>query len=196
MRLKPLVTHTLAVALLGFCGVLSSTATTAPLIYPRGLAVDSKGNLYVANSGGNNILVYNAYYAQVSAKTITANINNPSAVAFDPQGNLWVVNYGTSNGSATGSIAEYSNGVQNTANSITNGILNPQAMAIDRLGTLWVQNNDSNLTVYITNSNFAVPNSTLKTLPFQDAIYALPSRTELLLTAGIAARPLWRKWTS
>jgi hypothetical protein len=94
-------------------------------------------------------------------------------VVFDPYGNLWVANYGASNGGANGSIAEYSNGVQNTANSITNGILNPQAMAIDKLGTLWVQNNDSYLTVYITNNNLAVPNSIFKTLPFQDAIYGV-----------------------
>lgn len=95
------------------------------LSYPKGLAVDGSGNVYVANSGGNEILVYNPTYVQQTGKTITKNISNPSGVAFDTAGNLWVANYGTSNGGANGSVAEYTNGVQNTANIITNGILGP-----------------------------------------------------------------------
>ena len=126
----------------------ASFAATKPLSLPKGLAVDSKGNLYVANSGGNDILVYSTAYTQVAAKTITQNVSNPSGVAFDAAGNLWVSNTGTSNGGANGSIAEYTNGKQNTAASITNGVLGPNAIAVDGLGNIWVENDYVNITVY------------------------------------------------
>ena len=61
----------IACTLLCVCAFTSASfAATKPLSYPRGLAVDGKGNLYVANSGGNDILVYNPNYVQVTAKTI------------------------------------------------------------------------------------------------------------------------------
>ena len=131
-----------------FAFASASFAATKPLSYPRGLAVDAKGNLYVANSGGNDILVYNINYVQTPSKTITQGISNPSGVAFDAQGNLWVSNYGTSNGGANGSISEYIDGKQNTAASITNGILGPGALAVDGLGDVWVQNDNVNVIVY------------------------------------------------
>ena len=147
--LNSIITQTIAPALFCVIGLAAtSLAATKPLIYPRGLAVDSKGNLYVANSGGNDILVYNTSYVQVTAKTITENINTPTGVAFDPAGNLWVANYGPSNGGSNGSVAEYTNGVQNTSNSITNGIFYPNEIAIDHDRNIWVQNDSVNVTVY------------------------------------------------
>lgn len=56
---------------------LNSAAATHPLNSPQGLAVASNGNLYVANNGGNNILVYGPAHVQMSAKTITKNISGP-----------------------------------------------------------------------------------------------------------------------
>lgn len=138
----------LASTLLCVAFATASFAATKPISYPKGLAVDSKGNLYVANSGGNDILIYNASYVQVTAKTITSNISNPSGVAIDAQGNLWVANYGTSNGGANGSIAEYTNGKQNTSATITANILGPQALAVDGAGNVWVANDDININVY------------------------------------------------
>ena len=142
-------TRSIASTLLCLC-VLASAGFAAkkPISYPRGLAVDAKGNLYVANSGGNDILVYNTAYVQASAKTITQGVINPTGVAFDLEGNLWVANYGTSNGGANGSISKYTDGKQVTGASITNGILGPGALAVDGLGDVWVQNDNVNVTVY------------------------------------------------
>jgi DNA-binding beta-propeller fold protein YncE len=141
--------RTIASTLLSLC-VLASAGFAAkkPISYPRGLAVDAKGNLYVANSGGNDILVYNTAYTQTTAKTITQGISNPTGVAFDAQGSLWVSNYGTSNGGANCSVSKYTNGAQVKSASITNGILGPGALALDGLGDVWVQNDNINVTVY------------------------------------------------
>lgn len=80
--------------LLSLAGI--SLAAPVKLSSPLGLAVDSTGQLYVANFGGNNILVYNVSYGQVASKRITANISAPTGVAFEPTGNLRVANFGNS----------------------------------------------------------------------------------------------------
>lgn len=74
----------------------ASFAATKPLINPEGLALDSKGNLYVANEGGNQVLIYNPSYQQLTVKTISINLNGPTGVAFDGSGNLWVSNINSS----------------------------------------------------------------------------------------------------
>jgi NHL repeat len=156
---------------LGFATV--GFAAKKPLSYPKGLAVDAKGNLYVANSGGNDILVYNTNYAQVAKDTITSNIINPSAVAIDAQGNLWVANYGTSNGGSNGSVAEYTAGKQNTSASITSGILGPEALAVDGAGNIWVENDYTNITVYAPTSVYAPSTTPVRTFNPTFPIYGL-----------------------
>lgn len=152
--------------------VLASTsfAATSALNNPRGLALDAKGNLYVANTlgganGTGNILVYSPSYVQLQKKTITQNINLPSTLAFDPFGNLWDANDGSSNGGTNGSIAEYIGGVQNTNASISNGIAEPKALAIDGMDNIWVENNLGNITVYGSASlAYAPPTTLIQTL--------------------------------
>lgn len=120
-----------------------SAAATNPLNNPSGLAVASNGNLYVANTAANNVLVYSPAHAQLVAKTITAGISAPTAVAFDSRGNLWVAN------ASNNSITEYGpTGVQNSGNTITAGVSNPQAIAFDGIDDLWVNNGFETLTLY------------------------------------------------
>ena len=105
---------------------------------PAGLAVDASGNLYVANDGANQILIYNSTYAQQTTKTITNGVSEPVAVALDQYGNLWVANFKASNGGPTGSITEYIGGVLQSGNTITNGIQGPESLAFDTLNQLWI----------------------------------------------------------
>ncbi|MFZ0479649.1 MAG: hypothetical protein WAL71_10900 [Terriglobales bacterium] len=125
----------------------ASFAATNPLNGPNGLAIDSSGNLYVANSLGSNILVFNPSYAQVKADTITAAIATPTGIAIDPKGNLWVANYAASNGGSQGSITKYTKGKQDDG-AITSGISFPEALAIDGAGNIWVENGHNYINVY------------------------------------------------
>jgi DNA-binding beta-propeller fold protein YncE len=126
----------------------NSMAASKRLNYPYGLTVDAKGNLYVANTNGNEVLVYNANHAQVANKTITKNVVFPTAVAFDANGDLWVSNAGNPPANPA-SITEYSStGVQNTNATLTTGLSQPNAIAIDGLADIWVQDSYSTIIVY------------------------------------------------
>src|SRR5215471_17165481 len=59
---------------------------------PEGLALDANGNLYVANEGSNQVLVYNPNYVLQTTKSITSGLNAPTGVAFDSKGNVYVAN--------------------------------------------------------------------------------------------------------
>jgi sugar lactone lactonase YvrE len=147
----------------------ASFATNKPLDNPEGLAVDAKGNIYVANSLANNVLIYNSSYVQQTSKTITQGINRPSAVAIDPYGNLWIGNYGSS------AITEYTAGVHNTSATITHAITKPTAIAIDGLDNLWVVNNEgsSGVTIYNPATVYAPPSHLARTISPGVNIYGI-----------------------
>jgi hypothetical protein len=138
------IVRTAAAATLCLGIAITAFAAKNPLNEPNGLAVDSKGNLYVANSGGNNILMFNSKYQYMPAKTITQGVFHPTGVALDPMGNVWVANYLA----GEGSITEYANGQQVSSGTITEGVDSALAIAVDGSGNVWVQNNNSYVDVY------------------------------------------------
>lgn len=87
-----------------------SPATTLTLGFnvPQGLGFDSKGNLYVANTGTTNgknaITVFKAPISNRKPYYLKGVIA-PSGLTFDTSGNLFVTSNGT-----TGAIAEYASG--------------------------------------------------------------------------------------
>jgi len=193
MKITRLLSSMFALTL---CLVVLTSASFAKnhLNNPIGLAVDSAGNLYVANQGANQILVYNSGYVQQTAKTISgASVVTPTGLAIDPYGNLWVANYGASNGGAQGSITEYTGGVLQSGNTITNGIVGPQNMAFDGNGDLWVNNNSGSLTMYSPASAFATPSSLVQTISISnfwavgEAAGGLFTGTSTSLCAGSAS---------
>ncbi len=136
--------------------------------------MDAAGNLYVANTNADNILIYNSGYTQQTSKTITQGVSYPQCLAIDPYGNLWAAN-------GNSSITEYTAGVQNTSNTITNGLNTPSALAFDGLDNLWVVNQSgaSGLTIYSPTAVYGPPsNSSLVrtvTLPWSvfDQVYCM-----------------------
>ena len=95
-----------------YVGPFTSSGTLQPaktltlgLKTPQGLAFDSKGNLYVANtgttSGKNAIAIFKAPISNRAPKFLKG-VVAPSGLAFDHSGNLYV-----SSNSTTGAIAKY-----------------------------------------------------------------------------------------
>jgi hypothetical protein len=117
-------------------------ASTLPLNQPRGLAIKANGDLYVANQGGDDVLVYGPKFVQLTANTITQGVSQPSGVALDAQNNLYVANGGTS------SITEYlPSGQPYSAGTIT-GINTPWGIAVDALGNVYVSYSFTTINVY------------------------------------------------
>ena len=65
-----------------------TTLISAGLNNPQGVAVDSLGNLYIADTGNNAIKEWNDGTQQVT--TLSSAQNNPKAVAVDNQGNVYI----------------------------------------------------------------------------------------------------------
>jgi DNA-binding beta-propeller fold protein YncE len=127
-------------------------AATHPLNQPMGMAVDGKGNLYVANHGGNQILVYNSSAQQMTAKTITKDINAPMTLAWDALGNLWVSNVQPNLPSF-----EYFSEYLPTGKEINPGFAGSAfvvpAFAIDGVGDLWVAAVDGGGQTFVAATN-------------------------------------------
>lgn len=119
-----------------FCFAAISVAATQPLNEPSGLALDSKGNLFVANYGANQVLVYDPDYQQLTSETITADLDGPTGVAFDPQGNIYVSNINSN------TVNQYTPN-RKINQQFTNGITTPVAIAVDGIGNLWVTNSST-----------------------------------------------------
>jgi DNA-binding beta-propeller fold protein YncE len=87
------------------CIVCATTVWAQTFNSPEGLAVDSYGNLWVANYKANTVVEINGSNptATVMATILpTQGLNGPTRLAFDQKGNLFVVN------TAGNSVTEYS----------------------------------------------------------------------------------------
>jgi sugar lactone lactonase YvrE len=85
-------------------GTSGNAAPTATIVgtltglnRPAGLALDQRGNLYVANSGGNSITVYALGANGNASPTMTiagsnTGLNGPTGIALDAARNVYVVN--------------------------------------------------------------------------------------------------------
>jgi sugar lactone lactonase YvrE len=133
-------------SILGAMALCLSLTASAQLNNPQGLAFDSAGHLWVANSGANNVLELNATNGAV-LNTITNGVNGPTRLFFVGS-DLYVVN---TNGST---ITEYGNRsvagwtLINTIN-IPGNVNKCLGAAVDAYGVLYLAGNQSdNIVVF------------------------------------------------
>jgi hypothetical protein len=104
----------------------SGVSTSAPVA----LAVDASGNVWVANSGTNNVSELSHTGVAASGSPFTVG-TTPDALAVDSSGNIWVANYGGAGAvmklSSSGAIlSTFSAGNE------------PTGIAVDAVGNIWV----------------------------------------------------------
>jgi 6-phosphogluconolactonase (cycloisomerase 2 family) len=98
------------------------------------IAVDSLGNLYVANfRPGTDVVMY-APGAETPTQTITNGISYPYTLAIDASNNVYVGNRGP-----TPTVTVYAAGTLALTHTITDSVTGPSAMAFDN-DTLYVAN--------------------------------------------------------
>jgi hypothetical protein len=126
---------------------------------PNGVALDSEGNLYVANDGNNTIVRFapNGNYLGVFA----TGFDQPVAIAFDRSWNLYVAN------GANGTISKVS--PAGATSVFVSGLSNPQGLAFGPNGNLYVSNDGNNAILEIT------PQGKMGTF-YKDGSYAIVSQ--------------------
>ena len=124
---------TAAVAAQRILGTTAANTLTA-LDVPQAMALDSSGDLYVANGGNNSVSEF-AANSTTLIKTLTG-LNNPDALAFDGSGDLFVANYADGSGTTVSEFAPNST----TPTATLTGVNGPDALAFDGSGDLFVAN--------------------------------------------------------
>jgi sugar lactone lactonase YvrE len=146
----------------------------------QGLAFDTSGNLYVANSGsttgegcgtdpgsvqiyapGASSPMYNISGAQ--------GICQPFRLTFDATGNLYVANISRLDGGPPSTVTVYAPGGNTLLRTITDGVSSPWSLALDKAGFLYVANRFiGTITVYSPGSTELV--QTLSNIPSPEAL--------------------------
>jgi hypothetical protein len=125
-------------------GVLANASTLAlppALKNPQGVAVDGQGNLYIADTGNNNLLFVpniSGTLTFASARSNGTSLNGPSAVTVDLNGNVFVAETGNSD------VLEFQAPFGSSGQiKVASGVSTPTDLATAASGSLYVVSNGS-----------------------------------------------------
>ncbi|MGD9572268.1 MAG: hypothetical protein AB7V62_10310 [Thermoleophilia bacterium] len=111
--------------------------TAGDLKAPQGIAVDQRGNVYIANHTGASVTMYPGGDPSQARVFTGGGLYEPFAVEVDGAGNVWVGN-GAIDTSVKGSLTRIGADGQVTGPFTFDRMRSPQGIAIDSGGDLWV----------------------------------------------------------
>jgi sugar lactone lactonase YvrE len=136
-------------------GVPAILQAATGLDAPHGLAFDSRGDLFIANSLDDVVTVVPKTSGTIFGQSVAANVatalsaavglNSPHGLAFDPAGDLFIASTGTDTVTviprSTGSLFGQSVTANQAASlSAAYGLENPNSVALDAAGDLFITN--------------------------------------------------------
>jgi uncharacterized protein (TIGR03437 family) len=150
----------------------NGSATSAQLSNPQGVAVDSAGNVYIADSENYRVRkVSNGVIATVAGNgtrnpipgfsgsngpAAGAQLYWPSAVAVDSAGNLYITDSGSGiGGLSSGLIYEVSNAVIAPVAGSWGTLNSPTGIAVDSAGNLYIADTGNNRILEVSNGVIA-----------------------------------------
>ena len=125
------LTYTVTQAGTNFTPISSVTAlVSSGLNAPQGVAVDSQGNVYIADSSNNAIKKWTASTQQVTTLAFFG-LNNPTGVAVDSQGNVYIAD------EKNLAIKEWSAATGQVTPLVWSGLGSPFGVAVDGQGNVY-----------------------------------------------------------
>ena len=164
---------------------------------PGALAIDSGGNVLVANYFGGVVSKFSPTGVPASATGIPGvGLNQSYGITIDGSDNVWVTNYQSvigANNHDVGSVSEFSSaGVELSGYGYTGGgVYYPVATAADSNGTIWIADYGDSSATLLTNDGFAISGSSgfaTSALPFTSAVALDGSQNAWFAVQGGAAR--------
>jgi hypothetical protein len=137
-----------------------STLTYSGITSPQGIAVDTSGNLYVADSAAGTISLVPS--GGTAGTTLISGLSAPLGLALDYQGNIYV------SLSGNGTVMEYqacclSLGV-NEGVAVGSGYSGPVGVAVDAAQNIYVSDTGNHRIVQVTNPLIGLPNASQSTV--------------------------------
>lgn len=113
---------------------------------PKGIAVDTSGNVWLPNNGNSSVTELSNTGAAISGGSgyTVGSVNLPVAIAVDSTGNAWVANSAT--------VTEISAPGLTGTNFSGGGLSTPNGVAVDAIGDIWIANSGNSSVTEISTS--------------------------------------------
>jgi len=117
----------------------TQTAAVSGLSYPRGVAIDGAGAIYVADSGNNRVVKETLSGGTYSESTVLSGLNEPINVAVDGAGSVYIADPFTNS-----VLKEMPSGGSYVQIAIGSGLNLPYGVAVDRSGNVYIADTNNN----------------------------------------------------
>jgi len=108
-----------------------ATLISSGLSSPYGVAVDSGGNVYIADTGDNAIKEWSPSTTNLIT-LVSSNMQSPGGVAVDNKGNVYIADTGDS------AIKEWQPGTSNLITLVSSSLSSPEGIAVDAAGNVYI----------------------------------------------------------
>jgi hypothetical protein len=116
-----------------------ATLTTSALSAPQGVAVDGAGNVYIADTGNNRVLMESLSNGTYTESTLGSDLLGPAGVAVDGSGNVYIAD--TGNGRV---LKEMLSGGVYTQSVLVGSLNAPQGVSVDGSGNVYIADTGNN----------------------------------------------------